>query len=122
MTVLILQKNRVSATVKVVGTGTQTITLASLALADETTSGATVDIHELYFSTTPDTKITITRNGTDVFALTGTDHWTFNGLAMSENNTFDLVVTSTDTNSTLIIMLRKKTGYVGPNTQGGVIP
>lgn len=118
MAILILQKNRVTATVKVTGSGT--ITLASLGLADETLATPNVSIHEVMFSCDPTKTLKIVRNGVDALSLTGTDHWSFNGMAIAENPGSDIVVTSTDANSTVVLVVRKISGYnfVSPQTLG----
>lgn len=111
MAITVLQKNRVSATIKVTGTGSQTITLASLARTDETVATPKVDIHEVMFAGNQTAKTLITRNSVDVLALTGTGHWEFNGMALSENNGSDIVVNIGDTNGTVILVLKKIKGY-----------
>jgi hypothetical protein len=115
MTILILQKNRVTATVKVTGSGT--VTLASLGLGDETLATPNVTIHEVFFSCDPTKTLKVTRSGTDALSLTGTDHWAFNGMSIIDNPTSDIVINSTDANSTIILVVRKVSGYNFPSPQ-----
>ena len=118
MAVSILKKTQTEVTVLVTGNTAQTVTLASLALANETVSSPIADIHAIKFSV-PAGVINVTRNAVPVLTLGGTDHWQLNGYSINVNNTYDIVVNlSTATSSaTVLLTLSKLGGYIGPDWQ-----
>ena len=73
----ILKKNRLQAVVKVVGSGTVTIPLSALKLADETLDNPKAAITFLYWNINPSSGFTIniSRGGQIVYYLTGGDNW-----------------------------------------------
>jgi predicted RNA methylase len=124
MAITVLKKNRTEAVVLMTGTGSQTITLASLAMADETVSGAKVDIKNIKVSLSATAKATISRNAVELVSLAGTDHWAFDGYTLSTNPTYDIVINNGDTDATFILVLRKLAGYTPSNDPQatGILP
>lgn len=111
----ILKTNQTKAVIAVVldGAGTETIDLQTdLLCATQATSGSTqtVDIDSVKFSTNPTELGTITRNSVNVLQVYGTDHWAFDGYAVNQQNTQDIVVTLAGA-GTVILELAKKSGY-----------
>lgn len=111
----ILKTNQTKAVIAVVldAAGSETIDLQTdLLCASQTTSGVTqtVDIDSIKFALQPTQLGTITRNAVNVLQLYGVDHWQFDGYAVNQENTQDLVVTLAGA-GTVILELAKKSGY-----------
>ena len=124
MAITILKKNRTECVVLMTGAGTQTITLSSLAMADETVASPKVDIKNIKFAINPAAKATINRNSQEVISLTGTDHWAFDGYTLSMNPLHDIQIVNGDTDATFILVLRKLAGYTPANDPQatGILP
>ena len=93
--------------------GSETIDLQTdLLCPTQVVDGATqvVDIDSIQFSLQPTQLCTVTRNAENVLQLYGVDHWQFNGYAINQQNTSDIVVTLTGA-GTVILELAKKSGY-----------
>lgn len=110
----VLKANQQKAVVEIVldAAGSETISLATDILCPtQTVSGTpTVDIDSVKFSVQPTELATVTRNAVNVLQLYGTDHWQFDGYAVNQQNTQDIVVTLAGA-GTVILELAKKNGY-----------
>lgn len=111
----VLKANQQKAVIAVVldAAGSETIDLQTdLLCASQTVSGATqtVDIDAIKFNVQPTELATVTRNAVNVLQLYGTDHWQFDGYAVNQQNTQDIVVTLAGA-GTVILELAKKNGY-----------
>lgn len=110
---IVLKKTRTEAVIKIVGTGTIAVTLAELALSDETLATPLVNIHQARWTGGVADTAVVTRNAIDVLRLTACGDWEFNGYTVGEQNDKDFSVTLS-ANTTLILSLRKVGGYVAP--------
>ena len=111
----ILKTNQQKAVIAVVldAAGSETIDLQTdLLCATQAVDGATqtVDIDSIKFSVQPTQLATVTRNAVNVLQMYGTDHWQFDGYAVNQENTQDIVVTLAGA-GTVILELAKKNGY-----------
>lgn len=111
----VLKANQQKAVIAVVldAAGSETIDLQTdLLCTSQTVAGATqtVDIDAIKFSAQPTELATVTRNSVNVLQLYGTDHWQFDGYAVNQQNTQDIVVTLAGA-GTVILELAKKNGY-----------
>lgn len=113
----VLKKTRTEAVIKFVGAGTIAVTLAELALADETLTTVPitplVNIHQARWTGGVADTAVVTRNAIDVLRLTASGDWEFNGYTVGEQNDKDFSVTLS-ANTTLILSLRKVGGYAAP--------
>lgn len=121
VTTTILKKVRQQATVKMIGSGTATITYADLKMADDTIDAANIqmNITGMLWSTPGVTPIVITRNGTDVMYLNGIDNWSMSqtfGIADTSNNSANISITL-PANSMLYLTISKPAGFIEPNQQ-----
>lgn len=118
----IIKKKRQQAVVHLIGTGSATISMQELALADETldfaNTPAVVNISGMFFST--DGTLTVTRNGNTVATVYGTDNWDFSqqmGFVLNQDNGSNIVANFGAANGTVVFVLTKAGGYQEPNTQ-----
>jgi hypothetical protein len=113
---VVLKQTMTEVMVRVTGTGTSTITLASLALATETytSAQAQVDIRKVYLTSAPTVETTVVRNSVPVLDLYGNLDWNFEDAKISDQGASDIVVTTT-ADVTLILTLRKSSGYAPTN-------
>lgn len=102
------------ATVKINGTGTETITLNSDLLSPTQELGATPTVGIMFLQWTTGGNIAITRNGVNIFELYGAtgvfDLSGHNGMLDTQNSTDNIAVTITG-GGTLLMNLRKMSGY-----------
>ena len=102
------------ATVKIIGTGTETITLNSDLLSPTQELGDTQNVGIMFLQWTTGGNITIARNGVTVFELYGAtgifDLSGHNGMLDTQNSTHNIAVTITGGGS-LLMNLRKMSGY-----------
>lgn len=111
----ILKNTRTETVIKLVGTGTMAITLAELALADETfdAASASVDIRKVTVSAPPTQETKVDRNSVDILQVFGSVDWTFEGMKINQETNHDFsVITAGD--GTVILTLRKNAGYAAP--------
>lgn len=107
----ILKKTPIHCVVKISGASTETITLGTdLLHTNETASTPKVNIAGIYWSVASE-QATITRNSNQLFALSGSYNFEFNGFADTTEQTSDLVVTIPAGGGTVIIELVKVGGY-----------
>jgi hypothetical protein len=120
VTKTILRNTNLETIVQVSGTAASaTITLNSdiLASSQSLTSGGTptVDITGYMVSGLLTSAITVTRNSVNQMTFAPENSGTFDfqgqGFAQTQNNTSDIVVTIAGAEATLILKLRKQTGY-----------
>lgn len=121
VTTTILKKVRQQATVKMIGSGTATITYADLKMADDTIDAANIqmNITGMLWSTPGVTPIVITRNSTDVMYLNGIDNWSMSqafGISDTSNNSANISVTL-PANSMIYLTISKPAGFIEPNQQ-----
>lgn len=112
----ILKLTHTEAVIKITGTGTTAIALATdLLLGDEvyTALGSSVEIRKVYISAPPTQETIINRNSVAVLQLFGPVEWNFEDIKISDQGASDLsVVTAGD--GTVILTLRKSHGYDYP--------
>lgn len=77
-------------------------------------AGSLIDINKMYFSSPLANPITIKRNATTEFILTGSDHWDLNNMQSHKNEEYPLEIVTTSASS-LIIMELRKSGDWGTN-------
>lgn len=107
----ILKKTPIHCVVKLSGASTETITLnTDLLHTNETASGAKVNIAGIYWSIASG-QATITRNATQLYALSGSYNFEFNGFADTTEQTSDLVITIPAGGGVVIVELVKVGGY-----------
>lgn len=121
VTTTILKKVRQQATVKMIGSGTATITYADLKMADDTIDAANIqmNITGMLWSTPGVTPIVITRNSTDVMYLNGIDNWSMSqafGISDTSNNSANISVTL-PANSMVYLTISKPAGFIEPDQQ-----
>ena len=121
VTTTILKKVRQQATVKMIGSGTATITYADLKMADDTIDAANIqmNITGMLWSTPGTNPIVITRNSTDVMYLNGIDNWSMSqafGISDTSNNSANISVTL-PANSMIYLTISKPAGFIEPNQQ-----
>jgi hypothetical protein len=115
ITKTILKQTRTEVVYRITGTGTVAITMAELALSDETytAAGASVEIRKVYVSAPPTQETIITRNAVNVLQLFGPVEWNFEDIKINDQGASDFsVVTAGD--GTVILALRKSHGYDYP--------
>jgi hypothetical protein len=112
ITKTIIQSSGRETTIKLVGSGTETITLASLVHGSQTVTGVpAVSIMGVLSSNS--SVATISRNGSQVLHMHGSFEYQTDGLSqstLSENASNDIVADLQQT-GTLIIRVRKLSGY-----------
>lgn len=116
----ILKKKRQQAAVQVMGTGSATISMQELALADETfdTANIVVNISAIYYST--DGNVILSRNGNTVLQLYGTDNWEMaqqSGFVFNQDAKSNVLVNFGSNNGTAVVVFTKQAGYIEPNQQ-----
>jgi hypothetical protein len=116
----VLKKVRQQAIVKMVGSGTSTITSLDLKLADETVDQPNVQmtITGAMWST-DNSPIIISRNGTDIMYLNGNDNWSLTqSLGFSDTaNINSNISVAMPANSTIYLHLSKPAGFIEPDQQ-----
>lgn len=116
----VLKKVRQQAIVKMVGSGTSTITSLDLKLADETVDQPNVQmtITGAMWST-DNSPIIISRNGTDIMYLNGNDNWSLTqmlGFSDTSNINSNISVVM-PANSLIYLHLSKPAGFIEPDQQ-----
>jgi len=116
----VLKKVRQQAIVKMVGSGTSTITSLDLKLADETVDQPNVQmtITGAMWST-DNSPIMISRNGTDIMYLNGNDNWSLTqSLGFSDTSNINSNISvAMPANSTIYLHLSKPAGFIEPDQQ-----
>lgn len=80
--------------------------------ASQVATDPTVNINKVFYDTDTAGGIKISRNGVNVLAFNRSGVWQFDGFSVSDNNTFNILITLGGTiDSTVILELRKISGY-----------
>lgn len=110
----VLKLTQVHGVVKVRGTGSATIALATdLKKSTETQSSPKVNIRTIHWALTAGDTATVTRNGEILYYLSGTGEMEFQGWSDNEENGSDIVVDFSSGNGAVVLELAKISGY-GP--------
>lgn len=124
-TLQFIKKKRQQATAHVIGTGNATISMHSLALADETIDFANVaprvNISAIYYSASAN--VAIRRNGNLVLDLYGSDNWELaqaSGIVINLDNSANIVVDFGSGTGTVLLTVTKVSGYREPDQQNFV--
>lgn len=111
----VLKNTHTETVVKITGTGTASIPLASLAFGDETytAANAQVSIRKAYVYAPPTQETKVTRNSVDVLQIYGTAPVFDESFVISDQGNQDITVTTAG-DGTVILVLRKAGGYDYP--------
>jgi hypothetical protein len=111
----VLKNTHTETVVKITGTGTASIPLASLAFGDEvyTAANAQVNIRKVYQSAPPTQETIVTRNSVAVLQLYGNTEVFDEAYVISDQGSKDISVTTAG-DGTVILVLRKAGGYDYP--------
>ena len=110
----VLKLTQVHGVVKVRGTGSATIALATdLKKASETQSSPKANIRTLHWALSVDSTATITRNSVVLYYLSGSGKMEFMGWSDNEENGSDVVVDFSSGTGSVVLELAKISGY-GP--------
>jgi hypothetical protein len=117
----LLKKVRQQAVVKMVGSGSSTITSLDLKLADETVDQPNVqmNITGMMWTTPGALPIVVSRNSSDILYLNGNDNWSLTqtfGFSDTSNTNANISV-ALPANSTIYLHLSKPAGFIEPNQQ-----
>ena len=108
----VLKLTQVHGVVKVRGTGSATIALATdLKKTSETQATPLVNIRTLHWALAVDTTATITRNSTVLYYLSGSGKMEFMGWSDNEHNGSDIVVDFSSGTGAVVLELAKVSGY-----------
>ena len=110
----ILKLTQVHGVVKVRGTGSATIALATdLKKSTETQSSPLVNIRTIHWALSVDSTATVTRNSEIIYYLSGTGKMEFLGWSDNEEHGSDIVVDFSSGTGVVVLELAKVSGY-GP--------
>jgi hypothetical protein len=110
----VLKLTQVHGVVKVRGTGSATIALATdLKKASETQSSPKANIRTLHWALSVGSTATITRNSVVLYYLSGSGKMEFMGWSDNEENGSDVVVDFSSGTGSVVLELAKISGY-GP--------
>jgi mannose-6-phosphate isomerase-like protein (cupin superfamily) len=110
----VLKLTQVHGVVKVRGTGSATIALATdLKKASETQSSPRANIRAIHWALSVGSTATVTRNDEILYYLSGTGKMEFFGWSDGEQNTSDIVVDFSSGTGAVVLELSKISGY-GP--------
>jgi hypothetical protein len=113
-TVSVLKLTQVHGVVKVRGTGSGTIALATdLKKSSETQSNPKANIRVLHWAVSDGFTATITRNSEVLYYLSGSGKMEFTGWSDNEENGSNIVVDFSAATGSVVIELAKVSGY-GP--------
>ena len=108
----VLKLTQVHGVVKVRGTGSATIALATdLKKASETQSSPKANIRTLHWALEVGTTATIARNSVVLYHLSGSGKMEFMGWSDNEENGSDIVVDFTGGQGAVVLELAKISGY-----------
>lgn len=108
----VLKLTQIHGVVKVRGTGSATIALATdLKKSTETQSSPKVNIRTIHWSLTAGDTATVTRNGQTLYYLSGSGKMEFHGWSDNEENGSDIVVDFSSGNGAVVLELAKVSGY-----------
>lgn len=110
----VLKLTQVHGVVKVRGTGSATIALATdLKKSTETQSSPKANIRTIHWACSVGTTATVTRNSQVLYYLSGTGKMEFMGWSDNEENGSDIVVDFSSGTGAVVLELAKVSGY-GP--------
>ena len=110
----VLKLTQVHGVVKVRGTGSATIALATdLKKASETQSSPKANIRTLHWALSVGSTATVTRNSVVLYYLSGSGKMEFMGWSDNEENGSDVVVDFSSGTGSVVLELAKISGY-GP--------
>jgi hypothetical protein len=111
----VLKNTHTETVVKITGTGSASIPLASLAFGDETydATKAAVTIRKAYIYAPPTQETTVTRNAVSVLQIYGTATVFDESFTVSDQANQDISVTTAG-DGTVILVLRKAGGFDYP--------
>ena len=108
----VLKLTQVHGVVKVRGTGSATIALATdLKKASETQSSPKANIRTIHWAMSNGDTATITRNSVTIYYLSGTGKMEFLGWSDNEENGSDIVVNFASGTGSVVLELAKISGY-----------
>ena len=108
----VLKLTQIHGVVKVRGTGSATIALATdLKKASETQSSPKANIRTLHWALEVGTTATIARNSVVLYHLSGSGKMEFMGWSDNEENGSDIVVDFTGGQGAVVLELAKISGY-----------
>lgn len=111
----VLKNTHTETVVKITGTGTASIPLASLVVGDETytAANASVEIRKFWVSAPPTQETTVTRNSVAVLQLFGNAELADDQYKINDQASKDISVTTAG-DGTVILTLRKSGGFDYP--------
>jgi hypothetical protein len=111
----VLKNTHTETVIKITGTGTASIPLASLAFGDEvyTAANALVAVRKAYTYAPPTQETKVTRNSVDVLQLYGTTVVFDESFVVNDQGNQDITVTTAG-DGTVVLVLRKAQGYDWP--------
>ena len=108
----VLKLTQIHGVVKVRGTGSATIALATdLKKASETQSSPKANIRTIHWAMSNGDTATITRNSVTIYYLSGTGKMEFLGWSDNEENGSDIVVNFASGTGSIVLELAKISGY-----------
>ena len=108
----VLKLTQIHGVVKVRGTGSATIALATdLKKASETQSSPKANIRTIHLAISNGDTATITRNSVTIYYLSGTGKMEFLGWSDNEENGSDIVVNFASGTGSVVLELAKISGY-----------
>ena len=108
----VLKLTQIHGVVKVRGTGSATIALATdLKKASETQSSPKANIRTIHWAMSNGDTATITRNSVTIYYLSGTGKMEFLGWSDNEENGSDIVVNFASGTGSVVLELAKSSGY-----------
>ena len=111
-TVAVLKLTQVHGVVKVRGTGSGTVALATtLKKSTETVTTPAANIRAIHWAMSVGSTATVSRNGEVLYYLSGTGKMDFLGWSDGELNTYDLVVDFSSGTGAVVLELAKVSGY-----------
>ena len=108
----VLKLTQVHGVVKVRGTGSATIALATdLKKTSESQSTPKVNIRTIHWAMSDGDTATVTRNSVTLYYLSGTGKMEFMGWSDNEENGSDIVVNFSSGTGSVVLELAKVSGY-----------
>ena len=108
----VLKLTQVHGVVKVRGTGSATVALATdLKKSTETQSSPKANIRTLHWALSVDSTATVTRNSVVLYYLSGSGKMEFLGWSDNEENGSDIVVDFSSGTGSVVLELAKISGY-----------
>lgn len=110
----VLKLTQIHGVVKVRGTGSATVALATdLKKSTETQSSPHANIRQITWACSVGSTATVSRNSQVLYYLSGSGNMRFDGWSDNEFNTYDIVVDFSSGTGAVVLELAKVSGY-GP--------